>query len=98
MTNLDSILKSRDNTWPTKVHLIRAMVFPVVMYGCESYVNVLSDDYRIVGVIIATVITTLSICHIVEPYSSSVMCLTVRRSISILETIFILLSLQLVFS
>ena len=36
MTILDSILKSRDNTWPTKVHLIRAMVFPVVMYGCES--------------------------------------------------------------
>ena len=36
MTNLDSILKSRDITLPTKVHLIEAMVFPVVMYGCES--------------------------------------------------------------
>ena len=36
MTNLDSILKSRDITLPTKVHLVRAMVFPVVMYGCES--------------------------------------------------------------
>ena len=36
MTNLDSILKSRDITWPTKVHLVKAMVFPVVMYGCES--------------------------------------------------------------
>ena len=36
MTNLDSILKSRDGTLPTKVHLIKAMVFPVVMYGCES--------------------------------------------------------------
>ena len=35
MTNLDSILKSRDITFPTKVHLVRAMVFPVVMYGCE---------------------------------------------------------------
>ena len=35
MTNLDSILKSRDITLPTKVHLIKAMVFPVVMYGCE---------------------------------------------------------------
>ena len=34
MTNLDSILKSRDITWPTKVHLIKVMVFPVVMYGC----------------------------------------------------------------
>ena len=36
MTNLDSILKSRDITMPTKVHLVKAMVFPVVMYGCES--------------------------------------------------------------
>ena len=37
MTNLDSILKSRDNTLPTKVHLVKAVVFPVVMYGCESW-------------------------------------------------------------
>ena len=37
MTNLDSILKSRDITWPTKVHLVKAMVFPGVMYGCESW-------------------------------------------------------------
>ena len=37
MTNLDSILKSRDNTLPTKVHLVKAMVFPMVMYGCESW-------------------------------------------------------------
>ena len=37
MTNLDSILKSRDITWPTKVLLVKAMVFPVVMYGCESW-------------------------------------------------------------
>ena len=37
MTNLDSILKSRDNTLPTKVRLVKAMVFPVVMYGCESW-------------------------------------------------------------
>ena len=36
MTNLDSILKSRDITLPTKVHLVKVMVFPVVMYGCES--------------------------------------------------------------
>ena len=38
MTNLDSILKSRDTSLPTKVHLIKAMVFPVVMYGCESWI------------------------------------------------------------
>ena len=37
MTNLDSIFKSRDTTLPTKVHLVKAMAFPVVMYGCESW-------------------------------------------------------------
>ena len=37
MTNLDSILKSRDITSPTKVHIVKAMIFPVVMYGCESW-------------------------------------------------------------
>ena len=42
MTNLDSILKSRDITLPTKVHLVKAMVFPVVMYGCESWKRKLS--------------------------------------------------------
>ena len=36
MTNLDSMLKSRDTTLPTKIHLVKAMVFPVVMFGCES--------------------------------------------------------------
>ena len=36
MTNLDSIFQSRDITWPTKVHLVKSMIFPVVMYGCES--------------------------------------------------------------
>ena len=38
MTNLDSIFKSRDITLSTKVHLVKAMVFPVVMYGCESWI------------------------------------------------------------
>ena len=38
VTNLDSILKSRDITLPTNVHLVKAMVFPVVMYGCESWI------------------------------------------------------------
>ena len=37
MTNLDSILKTRDITWPAKVHLVKAVVFPVVIYGCESW-------------------------------------------------------------
>jgi len=45
MTNLDSIFKSRDITLPTKVHLVKAMVFPVVMYGCESW-NVKKAERR----------------------------------------------------
>ena len=43
ITNLDSILKSRDITLPTKVHLVKAMVFPVVMYGCESWTVMKAD-------------------------------------------------------
>ena len=39
MTNLDSIFKSRDITLPTEVHLVKAMVFPLVMYGCEIWTN-----------------------------------------------------------
>ena len=45
MTNLDSILKSRDISWPTKVHLVKAMVFTVVMYGCESW-TVKKAEYK----------------------------------------------------
>ena len=47
MTNLDSILKSRDITLPTKVHLVKAMVFPVVMYGCESWAVNKAEHQRI---------------------------------------------------
>ena len=47
MTNLDSILKSRDITLPTKVHLVKAMVFPVVMYGCESWTMKKAECRRI---------------------------------------------------
>ena len=47
MTNLDSILKSRDITLPTKVHLVRAMIFPVVMYGCESWTIKKAEHQRI---------------------------------------------------
>ena len=43
MTNLDSVLKSRDITLPTKVHIVKAMVFPVVMYGCENWIIKKSD-------------------------------------------------------
>ena len=47
MTNLDSILKSRDITLPTKVHLVKAMVIPVVMYGCESWTVKKAERQRI---------------------------------------------------
>ena len=47
MTNLDSILKSRDITLSTKVHLVKAMVFPVVMYGCESWTIKKAEHQRI---------------------------------------------------
>ena len=47
MTNLDSILKSRDITLPAKVHLVKAMVFPVVMYGCESWAIKKAEHWRI---------------------------------------------------
>ena len=47
MTNLDSILKSRDITLPTKVHLVKAMVFPVVIYGCESWTVMKAECQRI---------------------------------------------------
>ena len=47
MTNLDSILKSRDITLPTKVHLVKAMVFPVVLYGCENWTVKKAECQRI---------------------------------------------------
>ena len=49
MTNLDSILKSRDLTLPTKVHLVKAMAFPVVMYRCESWTKKKAEHQRIDG-------------------------------------------------
>ena len=45
--NLDSMLKSRDISWPTKVHLVKAMVFPVVMYGCQSWTIKKAEHWRI---------------------------------------------------
>ena len=47
MTNLDSIFKRRDTTWQTNVHLVKAMVFPVVMYGCESWTIKKAEHWRI---------------------------------------------------
>ena len=47
MTNLDSILKSRDITLPAKVHLVKTMVFPIVMYGCKSWTMKKTECWRI---------------------------------------------------
>ena len=47
MTNLDSVLKSRDITLPTKVHLVKALVFPIIMYGCESWTVKKAERWRI---------------------------------------------------
>ena len=47
MTNLDSIFKSRDVTLPTNVHLVKAMVFPMLMYGCESWTIMKAEHQRI---------------------------------------------------
>ena len=49
MTNLDSILRSRSVTWPTKLHLVKAMVFPVLIYGCESWTIRTAEHQRIDG-------------------------------------------------
>ena len=46
LTNINSTLKYRDITWPTKVHLVKAMVFPVVMYGCESWMVKKAEHQR----------------------------------------------------
>ena len=59
MTNLDSILRSRDITLPTKVHLVKAMVFPVVMYGCESWRKVHAKELMFLN------------CGVGEDYSES---------------------------
>ena len=58
MTNLDSIFKSRDSTLPTKVRLAKAMVFPVVMYGCESWTG--DVNLRVVGMLLLLLLSHFS--------------------------------------
>ena len=70
MTNLDSILKSRDITLPTKVHLVKAMVFPVVMYGCESWTIKKIEHQRIDSFLTVVLEKTLEIpldCKEIQP-------------------------------
>ena len=67
ITNLDSILKSRDITLPTKVHLIKAMVFPVVMYGCESCTIKKSEHWRIDAVVLEKTLESPLDCKEIQP-------------------------------
>ena len=70
MTNLDSILKSRDTALPTKVHLVKAMVFPVVMYGCESSTVKKAERQRIDGfwtVVLEKTLETPLDCQEIQP-------------------------------
>ena len=69
MTNLDSILKSRDITLPTKVSLVKAMVFPVVMYGCESWTIRKAEHQRIdaFAVTLEKTLESLLDCKEIQP-------------------------------
>ena len=70
MTNLDSIFKSRDITLPTKVHLVKAMVFPVVMYGCESWTVKKAECRRFdafITVVLEKTLESLLDCEEIKP-------------------------------
>ena len=67
MTNLDSIFKSRDITLPTKVYLVKAMVFPVVMYGCESWTVKKAERCRIDAVLLEKSLESPLDCKEIQP-------------------------------
>ena len=69
MTNLDSILKSKDVTLPTKVRLVKAMVFPVVMYGCESW-TVKKAERRRIDVVLEKTLESPLDCKEIQPVHS----------------------------
>ena len=70
MTNLDSIFKSRDITLPTKVYLVKAMVFPVVMYGCESWTVKKAECRRIDAFELEKTLESLLDCKEIQPVQS----------------------------
>ena len=70
MTNLDSILKSRDITLPTKVRLVKAMVFPVVMYGCENWTVKKDEHRRIDAVVLEKTLQSPLDCKEIQPVHS----------------------------
>ena len=67
MTNVDSILKSRDITLPTKVHLVKAMVSPVVIYGCESWTVKKAECRRIDAVVLEKTLESPLDCKEIQP-------------------------------
>ena len=69
MTNLDSIFKSRDSTLPIKVHLVKAMVFPVVMYGCESWTIKKAEpkELMLLSVVLEKTLETPLDCKEIQP-------------------------------
>ena len=70
ITNLDSIFKSRDSTLPTKVHLVKPMVFPVVMYGCESWTIKKAKHWRIDAVVLEKTLESPLDCKEIQPVHS----------------------------
>ena len=72
MTNLDSILKSRDITLPTKVRLVKAMVFPVVMYGCESWTvkKAEQEELMLLTVVLEKTLESPLDCKEIQPIHS----------------------------
>ena len=70
MTNLDSIFKSRDIALPTKLHLVKAMVFPVVMYGCESWTVKKAERRRIDAVVLEKTLESPLDCKEIQPVHS----------------------------
>ena len=70
MTNLDSIFKSRDITLPTKVHLVKAMVFPVVIYGCESWTIKKAEHQRIDAIVLEKTLESPLDCKEIQPICS----------------------------
>ena len=67
MTNLDSVFKSIDITLPTKVHLVKAMVFPVVMYGCESWTIKKTEHKRIDALVLEKTLQNPLDCQEIQP-------------------------------
>ena len=69
MTNLDSIFKSRDITLPTKVHLVKALVFPVVLYGCESWTirKLSTEELMLLNVVLEKTLENPLDCKEIQP-------------------------------